>query len=283
MSLPPPSPQATALITGASSGIGAALAQALAARGYGTTLVARDKAQLRHVAEGLQKYGGRVDVIEADLTDRADRQNIEEQIKRAGLAVDILVNSAGAATRARIPECDLDTEFAHMELNVVSVVDLCRRFVNDMVDRGSGAILNVASTAAFRPLPGQGTYAASKAFVVAFTRTLRLELQDSPVTVTTLCPGPVATDFARRAGFSDEDITAIPSIMWESAEDVAAMAVDAMDRGAEFCIPGRANVADVSLSLLNTKQQASQAVSRKAAVGPSGSGTPGRSDEVPGL
>ncbi|MEU7664241.1 SDR family NAD(P)-dependent oxidoreductase [Streptomyces lincolnensis] len=261
MSLPPPSPQTTAVITGASSGIGAALAHALAARGYNTTLVARDKEQLLHIAEGLKGYGARVDIIEADLTERADRRNIEAQVKRTGLAVDVLINSAGAATRTSIPECDLDTEFAHMELNVVSVVDLCRRFVNDMISRNSGAILNVASTAAFRPMPGQGTYAASKAFVLAFTSTLRLELQDSAVTVTALCPGPVATDFARRAGVGDEEIMKIPSIMWESADDVAAMAVDAMDRAAELCIPGRANVADATLALARTRQQASQAVS----------------------
>ena len=263
MPLPSPSPHGTAVITGASSGIGAALARALASRGHGTTLVARDKARLRHIAEELQEYGARVDTIEADLTSRADRRYVEAEIKRAGLVVDILVNGAGAATRTSIPECDLDTELAHMELNVVSVVDLCRSFVGDMMVRNSGAILNVASTAAFKPLPGQGTYAAAKAFVLSFTRTLRLELQESSVTVTALCPGPVSTDFARRAGFSDEEIATIPSLMWETADDVAAVAVDAMERGAELCIPGRANVADATMALLKAKQQASRAVSRR--------------------
>jgi short-subunit dehydrogenase len=264
MSLPPPSPQGTALITGASSGIGAALAHTLAAHGYGTTLVARDGARLRHTAEELHQYGARVDTIEADLTSRADRRTIEARIRQTGLAVDILVNGAGAATRTSIPECDIERELAHLELNLVSVVDLCRCFVNDMIARNSGAILNIASTAAFRPLPGQGTYAASKAFVLSFTRTLRLELEDSPVTVTALCPGPVPTDFARRAGFSKEEVTVIPSFMWQSAEDVAAIAVDAMERGAEICIPGRANVVDATMSLLKAKQQTSQAVSRAA-------------------
>ncbi|MFD5536622.1 SDR family NAD(P)-dependent oxidoreductase [Streptomyces sp. NPDC127079] len=266
MSFPLPSPQATAVITGASSGIGAALARTLASRGYGTTLVARDGARLRHVAAVLQRNGARVDTIEADLTSRADRRNVEAQIRQTGLAVDILINGAGAATRTSIPECDLGTELAHMELNVVSVVDLCRTFVGDMLARRSGAILNVASTAAFKPLHGQGTYAASKAFVLSFTRTLRAELQDSPVTVTALCPGPVPTEFARRAGFSDEEIATIPSIMWHSADDVAAMAVDAMERGAELCIPGRANVVDATMALLKAKQQAAQAVSRKTAA-----------------
>ncbi|MFE2560540.1 SDR family NAD(P)-dependent oxidoreductase [Streptomyces sp. NPDC059352] len=262
MSLPPPSPRGTALITGASSGIGAAMARALASRGYGSTLVARDGDRLRRIADELRQHGARVETIEADLTSRADRAELESRVKRTGLAVDILINGAGAATRGSIAECDLDTELGHMELNVVSVVDLCRTFVDGMIDRNSGAILNIASTAAFKPMGGQGTYAASKAFVLSFTRTLRLELQETPVTVTALCPGPVPTDFDRRAGFTAEEIAAIPAIMWKSADDVAAVAVDALERGAELCIPGRANVADATMSLLKAKQQASQAVCR---------------------
>ncbi|MEU0739839.1 SDR family NAD(P)-dependent oxidoreductase [Streptomyces sp. NPDC006134] len=262
MSLPPPSPRGTALITGASSGIGAAMARALASRGYGTTLVARDVNRLRRLADELRTYGARVEIVEADLTSRTDRAELQACVKRTGLAVDILVNGAGAATRGSIAECDLDVELRHMELNMISVVDLCRTFVDGMIARNSGAILNIASTAAFKPMDRQGTYAASKAFVLSFTRTLRHELQDTPVTVTALCPGPVATDFDRRAGFAAEEIAAIPSVMWKSADDVAAVAVDALERGAELCIPGRANVADATMSLLKTKQLASQAVSR---------------------
>ncbi|MFI5571294.1 SDR family NAD(P)-dependent oxidoreductase [Streptomyces sp. NPDC051740] len=262
MSLPPPSPRGTALITGASSGIGAAMARALASRGYGTTLVARDGDRLRRTADELREHGARVETIEADLTSRTDRAELEARVGRTGLTVDILVNGAGAATRGSIAECDLDAELGHMELNVVSVVDLCRTFVDGMIAQKSGAILNIASTAAFKPMGGQGTYAASKAFVLSFTRTLRLELRESPVTVTALCPGPVPTDFDRRAGFTDEEISAIPAIMWKSADDVAAVAVAALERGAELCIPGRANVVDATMSLLKTKQQASQAVSR---------------------
>jgi short-subunit dehydrogenase len=268
MSLPPPSRHGTAVITGASSGIGAALARALAFRGYGTTLVARDKVRLRHVANELQGYGTRADIIEADLATRAGRRHVEAEVRRNGLNVDILVNGAGAATRTSIPECDLETELTHVELNVVSVVDLCRSFVTDMMDRNSGAILNIASTAAFKPLPGQGTYAAAKAFVLSFTRTLRMELQESSVVVTALCPGPVATEFAQRAGFSDEEIAMIPSVMWESADVVAEIAVNAMESGAELCIPGRANVMDATIALSKTKQQASKAASRKGAVRP---------------
>ncbi|MEU6348241.1 SDR family oxidoreductase [Streptomyces sp. NPDC047072] len=262
MSLPPPSPRGTALITGASSGIGAAMARVLASRGHGTTLVARDGDRLRRVAEELRVHGVRVETVEADLTSRAERAELAARVGRTGLDVDILVNGAGAATRGSIAECDLDAELAHMELNVVSVVELCRTFVDGMVARNSGAILNIASTAAFKPMGGQGTYAASKAFVLSFTRTLGLELAESAVTVTALCPGPVPTDFDRRAGFTDEEVAAVPAIMWKSADEVAAVAVDALERGAELCIPGRANVVDATMSLLKSKQQASRAVSR---------------------
>ena len=262
MALPPPSPRGTAVITGASSGIGTALARALASRGYGATLVARDGDRLSRVAHELREFGVRVEAFEADLTSRTERRDLEARIGGTGLTVDILVNAAGAATRGDFAECDLETEFGHLELNVVSVVDLCRTFANDMLARGSGAILNVASTAAFKPLTGQGTYAAAKAFVLSFTRTLRLELQETPLTVTALCPGPVPTEFAHRAGFGPEDIATIPRIMWKSADDVAAIAVDAMDRGVELCIPGRANVADATMWLLKSKQQATQAASR---------------------
>ena len=238
------------------------MARALASRGHGTTLVARDGDKLRRIADELREHGARVETMEADLTSRTDRAELEARVGRTGLTVDILVNGAGAATRGSIAECDLDAELGHMELNVVSVVDLCRTFVDGMIARKSGAILNIASTAAFKPMGGQGTYAASKAFVLSFTRTLRLELRESPVTVTALCPGPVPTDFDRRAGFTDEEISAIPAIMWKSADDVAAVALDALERGAELCIPGRANVVDATMSLLKTKQQAAQAVSR---------------------
>ncbi|MEU9856337.1 SDR family NAD(P)-dependent oxidoreductase [Streptomyces sp. NPDC047974] len=262
MSLPPPSPRGTALITGASSGIGAALARALASRGHGTTLVARDGDRLRRIAEELRGHGARVETVEADLTSRAERAELRARVERTGSTVHILINAAGAATRGSIAECDLEAELGHMELNVVSVVDLCRTFVDGMIARNSGAILNIASTAAFKPMGGQGTYTASKAFVLSFTRTLRLELRETPVTVTALCPGPVQTDFDRRAGFTAEEIGAIPSVMWKSADEVAAIAVDALERGAELCIPGRANMVDATMALLKAKQQASQAVSR---------------------
>ena len=120
-----------------------------------------------------------------------------------------------------------------IEVDVVAVADLCSRFLPGMVDRGHGAILNVASTAAFQPLPGQAAYGASKAFVLSYTRSLAGELRGSGVTVTALCPGPVDTGFGEAAGFAKEDAeAALPRFMWETAAAVARVGVDALDKGA---------------------------------------------------
>ena len=129
-----------------------------------------------------------------------------------------------------------------VEVDVVAVVDLCTRFCHGMVERGRGAILNVASTAAFQPLPGQAGYAAGKAFVLSYTQSLVGELKGSGVTATALCPGPVDTGFGERAGFTKEEAEkALPSVMWVDAAAVAKAAVDGLDKGRMVVIPGAAN------------------------------------------
>ena len=129
-----------------------------------------------------------------------------------------------------------------VEVDVVAVVDLCTRFLPGMVERGRGAILNVAWTAAFQPLPGQAGYGAGKAFVLSYTQSLAGELRGSGVSATALCPGPVDTGFGERAGFSKEDAEkALPRMMWVGAADVASAAVDGIDKGRLVVIPGVAN------------------------------------------
>jgi hypothetical protein len=144
----------------------------------------------------------------------------------------------------------------HMvEVDVVAVVDLCSRFLPAMVERGRGAVLNVASTAAFQPLPGQAGYGASKAFVLSYTRALGGELRGTGVTATTLCPGPVDTGFGEAAGFSKEDaMDSLPSFMWESAVDVARTGVDALAAGRPVAIPGTANRASAMFAQAFPKQ-----------------------------
>jgi len=141
-----------------------------------------------------------------------------------------------------VADSDPEAEMAMVELDVVAVVDLCSRILPGMVERGRGAVLNVASTAAFQPLPGQAGYGAGKSFVLSYTQSLAGELKRTGVTATTLCPGPVDTGFGERAGFSKADAEeALPQVMWVSAEAVARAAVDGLDKGRLVVIPGAAN------------------------------------------
>jgi len=242
MSLPAPAADCTAVVTGASSGIGAEIARQLARRGHGVTLVARSEAKLKALAEELSADGVRAEVIAADLTDRAARAALPGKIEALGLTPDILVNNAGLSTLGPVAKSDPDAEMMMVELDVMAVVDLCSRFLPGMVERGSGALLNVASTAAFQPLPGQAGYGAGKVFVLSYTQSLAGELKGTGVTATTLCPGPVQTGFGERAGISDEDAQkALPAVMWVSATEVARVAVEGLDKGKLVVIPGRAN------------------------------------------
>ncbi|MGH9080134.1 MAG: SDR family NAD(P)-dependent oxidoreductase, partial [Acidimicrobiales bacterium] len=204
MTLPAPDPDRTCVVTGASSGIGAEIASLLAARGFGVTLVARREAKLRQLADLLSaRHGVRVEVITADLTDEASRYAIATGLANRSLAANVLVNNAGGTTVGPVSRSDVDKELAMIRTNVEAVVHLCSVFVPGMVERRSGAVLNVASTAAFQPLPGQAGYGASKAFVLSYSHALRGELRPTGVTVTALCPGPVETGFAAAAGISD--------------------------------------------------------------------------------
>jgi uncharacterized protein len=242
MSLPRPAPDRTAVVTGASSGIGEAIARELATRGHGVTLVARRADKLTALAEELAARGVRAEVLPADLSVRADRANLLSRVEALGLTPDILVNNAGLSTLGPVAESDPDAELNMIEVDVASVADLCSRFLPGMTARRRGAVLNVASTAAFQPLPGQAGYGACKAFVLSYTQSLVGELKGSGVTATALCPGPVNTGFGEAAGFAKDDAeAALPKVMWVTAEVVAKTAVDGMAKGQMVAIPGLAN------------------------------------------
>jgi short-subunit dehydrogenase len=242
MTLPAAGADRTAVVTGASSGIGAEIARELVRRGHGVTLVARREDKLAELAAELRGNGVRAEVLGADLADRPARAALLDRVTALGLTPDILVNNAGLSTLGPIAASDPAAEMNMIEVDLVAVADLCSRFVPGMVARGRGAILNVASTAAFQPLPGQVGYAASKAFVLSYTRGLAGELHGSGVAATALCPGPVDTGFGEAAGFAKEDAeSALPRFMWESAEAVARVGVEALDKGRPVAIPGRAN------------------------------------------
>ena len=238
MSLPQPGPDRTAVVTGASSGIGAEIARQLSRRGHHVTLVARSADKLAALAAEL----GSADALPADLADRDTRAGLLDRVTALGRTPDVLVNNAGLSTLGRVAAADPDAEINMIEVDVVAVADLCTRFLPGMVERGRGALLNVASTAAFQPLPGQAGYGAGKAFVLSYTQSLAGELRGTGVSVTALCPGPVATGFEETAGFAEGEAAAtLPSFMWVSAETVAKAAVDGLARGRLVVIPGVAN------------------------------------------
>jgi short-subunit dehydrogenase len=242
MSLPLPGADRTCVVTGASQGIGAEIARQLVGRGHHVTLVARSAGKLEELATEIKDKGGRAAVLTADLADRPARAGLLDRVSDLGLTADVLVNNAGFSTLGAVAKSDPETEMQMVEVDVVAVVDLCSRFLPGMVRRGRGAVLNVASTAAFQPLPGQAGYAAGKAFVLSYTQSLAGELRGSGVTATTLCPGPVHTGFGERAGFAKEDAEgALPKVMWVDAAEVAKVAVDALDKGRLVAIPGAAN------------------------------------------
>lgn len=241
MGLPAPSVSGTALVTGASSGIGAEIARELVRRDHHVTLVARREERLRSLAEEISSdLGGEAEVIACDLSDPADREKLIGEAERSGRAVEILVNNAGFGASGEFASTAVDRNLQMVRLNVEAVVDLSGRVVGAMIRRGRGTIINVASVAAFQPLPGQATYAATKAFVLSLSEAVRTELAGTGVTVTAVCPGPVKTEFIELAGYGDaEDRT--PDLFWMSAEDVARDAVSGADRNKRVVVPGSLN------------------------------------------
>ena len=241
MALPAPSASSTAVVTGASSGIGTEIARLLAEQGHGVTLVARREDRLRELATELEsKLNVRAEVVACDLSEGAARESLVATIAERGLDVEILVNNAGFGSAGQFQDLDLDGELRMVRTNVEAVVHLCGEYVPGMVGRGRGAILNVASTAGFQPLPRQSTYSASKAFVLSFTEALSSDLKGTGVTATALCPGPVKTEFTdQHEGFDAAAST--PDFVWMSAEDCARAAVTGLERGKRVVVPGIAN------------------------------------------
>ncbi|HVE68400.1 MAG TPA: SDR family oxidoreductase [Solirubrobacteraceae bacterium] len=237
MPLPPPAPDSTALVTGASAGIGEALARALAERGHGVTLVARRGERLEALARDLgEAHGIRAEWIAADLSDGAQRDRVAAEIESRGLTVEVLVNNAGFGIYGPFAGSDRERELEQVRLLVEAVVDFDARYVPGMVERGRGAVVNLASTAGFQALPGNGTYAASKSFVLLHTESLSEEVRPHGVTVTAVCPGPVPTEFQEHAkpAFTDR----MPKLVWCDATRVAHDALRAVDRGKRTVIPG---------------------------------------------
>ncbi len=240
MSLPAPSSSSTVLVTGASSGIGAGLARELARRGHGLTLVARRKERLTELAEECRSaHGVEVDVRAVDLGKPASRTRLVAALHAGEKTVVGVCNNAGFGSFGLFQKLDADNESDMVRLNVDAVHELTGAFLPDMVLRGAGAILNVGSVAGFQPLPGNATYAATKAFVNSFSEAVHTDLGGTGVSCSALCPGPVRTEFGEVAGAGE--FGSGPDFLWSEPADVARAGVEAMAKGTRMVIPGLSN------------------------------------------
>jgi short-subunit dehydrogenase len=231
----------TALVPGATAGIGHEFAIQLAAQGHDLVLVARDADRLEGVAEELRsRYGAQVETLAADLTDRDRLQAVADRIGDPGRPVEVVVNNAGFALRGRFLRNDISEEERHLDVLVRAVLVLSHAAGRAMVERGSGRIINVSSVAGFI---ASGTYSAAKAWVTTFTESLAGELSGTGVTATALCPGFTHTEFHERAGLPKQG----PRFMWlEPAQLVADCLADVV-RGRVVSVPGAQYKAIVGL------------------------------------
>jgi hypothetical protein len=230
----------TALITGASGGIGEALTQRFARGGFDVVLVARTEAKLQALGKELTtKFGVKTHALAYDLADPQSPRLLVEQLNTQGIVVDILVNNAGFATYGPFAENDLDGELRLLQVNIVTLTHLTRLLLPGMLQRRRGRILNVASTAAFMPGPLMAVYYASKAYVLSFSEGLNNEVQGSGVNVTALCPGPTSTGFQARAQMEESRLVQGRKIM--DVETVADAGYRALMSRQAVVIPGFMN------------------------------------------
>ncbi|MFI7493548.1 SDR family NAD(P)-dependent oxidoreductase [Kocuria sp. M4R2S49] len=224
----------TALVTGGTSGIGAAFAEALARRGNALVLVARDADRLEQTASRLRtEHGVPVEILPADLSDRADVDRVAARVEDPERPVDVLVNNAGFSVKTRFADPDTGAHDRAFEVMCRAVLVLSSAAARAMTTRGSGWIINVSSTAG---LVTMGSYSAIKAYTTAFTEALAVELDGTGVHVTALLPGWVRTEFHERAGISG---TSIPSFMWLTPERVVEEALDDVARGKVLSMPAK--------------------------------------------
>jgi hypothetical protein len=236
---------ATALITGASAGLGLEFAKRFAADGHDLVLVARRRDRLEALAGQLQQaHGVKAHVVAADLAVSDGPRRVLEEVRRLEVSVDFLVNNAGFGTSGAFSEIDLKRELEMVQVNIVALLELTRALLPGMVARKSGRILNIGSTAGFQPGPFMAAYYASKAFVNSFTEALWYELRGTGVTATVSCPGATATEFAAVAG---NDRSRLFRMGAASPSAVAREAYRAMMAGRPIVVHGMRNKVGVQL------------------------------------
>ncbi len=226
------------LITGASSGLGEELARSVARdQGGHVLLVARRRERLEALAEELRRdHGVRAEVVACDLADAAARDALADEVERLGLTVEVLVNNAGFGVYREFAASDRERELEQVRVLVEAPVDLTARYLPGMVERGRGAVINLSSTSALQPIPGNGTYAAAKSHTLLWSEALWEETRGRGVTVTAVLPGPVRTGFqeASDAVFAEK----MPGVVFVSAEQVAEESLRAAEKGKRSIVPG---------------------------------------------
>ena len=233
----------TVLITGASSGIGEVLARNFAQGGYDLVLVARSEDKLHKLARRLKAdWQIQVWVEPADLSRRGKAKKLAATVRKKGIEVDILVNCAGMVEHGHFTHLSAAAHQGLIDLNVSGLTDMLSHFLPPMVKRGRGRILNVASIAAFQPIPSLATYAATKAYVLSLTESLSEELAGTGVSMTALCPGITATRMLSGVQEKSGGLK-IPAFVVSDVEDVAAQGYQACLRGDVICVPGAVNLA----------------------------------------
>ena len=252
--LPAPAAGATCLVTGASSGIGAAIARELTTRGHGVTLVARRRERLRGLADELSRANAvRVEALPCDLVEPSERMALPGRIESLGSRVDVLVNCAGIGSYGSFADLDRKRELDQVRLMCEAVVDLCGAFVPSMAARRSGAVLIVSSSVGLQPVPGYATYGGAKAFGAAFGQSLHAELRARNVAVTTACPGPVDTEFFAVNGRQPVQ-RVVPRALWTTPAMVATSAVTGLARNQRIVIPGMPMRASMAFARLAPSQ-----------------------------
>lgn len=230
----------TALVTGASSGIGWEIAKLLAEDRYDLVLVARTEKKLRDLGRDLEAaFGIHVTAMPADLSRPDGARHVLDELTRLGIETEVLVNNAGFGVYGHFSGTDYSKERDMIQVNIAAVTELAKGVLPGMLSRRSGKILNVASTAAFQPGPLMAVYYATKAYVLSFSEAIANELDGTGVTVTALCPGPTETEFQKAAGAQKSRLFTGPLVM--DARSVAVAGYRGMQRGKRIVIPGLTN------------------------------------------